>query len=107
MNVDELRDRNQQKAEAEAERGPVRSEPDATPIGDAIRALHERNDLAFGIPAHRSGTGDVTPDTAAWSGAAAFRADLAMHNGADNRPESWQVEPPAMELFADAVGADQ
>src|SRR4051812_44120603 len=107
MNVDELRDRNQQKAEAEAERGPVRSEPDATPIGDAIRAFHERNDLAFAIPAHRSGTGDVTPDTVAWSGAGAFRADVGMNNGVDNRHQSWQVEPTAMQLFADAVGADQ
>src|SRR3954453_1295247 len=107
MNVDELRDRNQKKVEAEAERGPVRSEPDATPIGDAIRAFHERNDLAFGIPAHRSGAGDVTPDTGAWSGEDAFRADVGMNNGADNRHQSWQVEPTAMELFADAVGADQ
>src|SRR3954463_9704164 len=109
INVDELRDRNQQKAEAEAEaeRGPVRSEPDATPIGDAIRAFHERNDLAFGIPAHRSGTGDVTSDTVAWSGEDAFRADVGMNNGVDNRHQSWQVEPTAMELFAAAVGADQ
>src|SRR3954463_7774569 len=109
INVDELRDRNQQKAEAEAEaeRGPVRSEPDATPIGDAIRAFHERNDLAFGIPAHRAGTGDVTPDTVAWSGEDAFRADVGMNNGVDNRHQSWQVEPTAMERFAEAVGADQ
>src|SRR3954466_13145980 len=107
MNVDELRQRNQQKAEAEAERGPVRSEPGAAPIGDAIRAFHERNDLAFGIPAHRAGTGDVTPDAVAWSGEGAFRADVGMNNGVDNRHQSWQVEPTAMELFADAVGADQ
>src|SRR3954451_23931672 len=107
MNVDELRDRNQQKAEAEAERGPVRSEPDATPIGDAIRGLHERNDLAFGIPAHRSGTGDVTPDMVAWSGEGAFRADVGMNNRVDNRHQSGQGEPTAMELFAEAVGADQ
>jgi arginine decarboxylase len=79
MNVDQLRERNQHKAEAEAERGPVRAEPDATPIGDAIRAFHERNDLAFGIPAHRAGTGDVTPDTVAWCGDDAFRADVGMN----------------------------
>src|SRR4051812_13186423 len=107
MNVDELRERNQHKAEAEAERGPVRAEPDATPIGDAIQAFHARNDLAFGIPAHRAGTGDVTPDTVAWVGEDAFRADVGMNNGVDNRHQSWQVEPTAMKLFADAVGADQ
>src|SRR4051812_17169587 len=107
MGVDELRERNQEKAEAEAERGPVRSEPDAAPIGDAIRAFHERGDLAFGIPAHRAGTGDVEPDAAAWAGLDAFRADPGMNNGVDNRHQSWQVEPTAMELFAQAVGADQ
>src|SRR3954467_10985423 len=107
MDVDELRERNQEKAEAEAERGPVRAEPDAAPIGDAIRGFHERNDLAFGIPAHRAGTGDVTPDAVAWSGEDAFRADVGMNNGVDNRHQSWQVEPTAMQLFADAVGADQ
>src|SRR3954462_6051648 len=107
MGVDELRERNQEKAKAEAERGPVRAEPDAAPIGDAIRGFHERNDLAFGIPAHRAGTGDVTPDAVAWSGEDAFRADVGMNNGVDNRHQSWQVEPTAMELFADAVGADQ
>jgi arginine/lysine/ornithine decarboxylase len=37
----------------------------------------------------------------------AFRADPGMNNGVDNRHQSWQVEPTAMELFAQAVGADQ
>src|SRR3954466_11415314 len=107
MNVDELRQRNQHKAEAEAERGRCRGAPDPAPIGDGIQAFHARNDLAFGIPAHRAGTGDVTPDTVAWAGGGAFRADVGMNNGVDNRHQSWQVEPTAMKLFADAVGADQ
>src|SRR3954453_1784192 len=107
MGVDELRERNQEKAEAEAERGPARSEPDAAPIGDALAAFHERGDLAFGIPAHRAGTGDITPDAAAWAGPEAFRSDVGMNNGVDTRHQSWQVEPTAMELFAEAVGADQ
>src|SRR3954451_24844554 len=107
MGVDELRERNQEKAKAEAERGPVRAEPDAAPIGDAIRGFHERNDLAFGRPADRAGTGDVTPDAVVWSGEDAFRADVGMNNGVDNRHQSWQVEPTAMELFAEAVGAEQ
>jgi arginine decarboxylase len=75
MDVDALRERNQRKAEAEAERGPARNAPDAAPIGDAIQAFHERGDLSFGIPAHRNGTGDVMPDAAGWAGADAFRAD--------------------------------
>jgi arginine decarboxylase len=48
MSIDESRERNQEKAEAEAERGPARAEPDAAPIGDAIRDFHERGDLSFG-----------------------------------------------------------
>jgi arginine decarboxylase len=107
MSVDELRERNQQKAEAEAERGPVREDAVTSPVGDAIRDFHARGDLAFGIPAHRSGTGDVRPDGAEWAGEQAFRADLGMNNGVDNRHQSWQVEPTAMERFAQAVGADQ
>src|SRR5215210_8960251 len=107
LDVDAQRSENQQKAEAETERGPVRSEPGAAPIGEAIQDFHRRGALAFGIPAHRSGTGDVVPDAAEWAGADAFRADPGMNNGVDNRHQSWQVEPTAMQLFAEAVGADQ
>src|SRR3954454_16841860 len=107
MTVDEARQRNQQKAEAEAEQGPIREDPTTSPIGDAIQDFHTRGDLAFGIPAHRAGTGDVRPDAADWAGEQAFRADVGMNNGVDNRHQSWQVEPTAMERFAQAVGADQ
>src|SRR5215207_9115259 len=107
VDVDALRARNQQKAESEAGEGPARAEPDAAPIGDAIEDFHRRGALAFGIPAHRSGTGDVAPDAAEWAGTDAFRADPGMNNGVDNRHQSWQVEPTAMQLFAQAVGADQ
>jgi arginine decarboxylase len=107
MSVDEARQRNQQKAEAEAEHGPVREDPTTSPIADAIDDFHTRGDLAFGIPAHRSGTGDVRPDAADWAGEQAFRADVGMNNGVDDRHQSWQVEPTAMERFAHAVGADQ
>src|SRR5215210_3710979 len=107
LDVDAQRSENQQKAEAETERGPVRSEPGAAPIGEAIQDFHRRGALAFGIPAHRAGTGDVVPDAAEWAGMQAFRADPGMNNGVDNRHQSWQVEPTAMQLFAEAVGADQ
>src|SRR4051794_5371690 len=107
VDVDALRARNQEKAESEADRGPAQTEPGAAPIGDAIDDFHRRDALAFGIPAHRAGTGDVVPDAAAWTGMQAFRADPGMNNGVDNRHQSWQVEPTAMERFAQAVGADQ
>jgi arginine decarboxylase len=107
VDVDALRARNQQKAESEAGEGPARAEPGAAPIGDAIEDFHRRDALSFGIPAHRAGTGDVVPDAAEWAGMQAFRADPGMNNGVDNRHQSWQVEPTAMQLFAEAVGADQ
>ena len=105
--MDEARAKNSEKAQAEADRGPARREPDATPIGDAIEAFHRRGDIAFGIPAHRSGAGGVEPIAARWGRAQAFRADVGMNKGADNRNQSWQVEPTAMQLFARAVGADE
>src|SRR3954453_317513 len=107
MDVDALREQNKAKTEEETERGPAREDPEAAPIGDAIRDYHERGDLSFGIPAHRSGDSDVVGDAAEWTGHQAFAADVGMNNGVDTRHQSWQVEPTAMKLFADAVGADQ
>src|SRR3954471_3566025 len=107
MDVVELREKNQEKAEQEAEQGPARAQQDAMPIGDAIEDYHDRGAIGFGIPAHRAGEGDVAPDAVRWAGRSAFRSDPGMNNGVDNRHQSWQVEPTAMELFADAVGADQ
>jgi arginine decarboxylase len=107
MEIDERRKQNMEKTEHEAQRGPARDSPDAVPVGDAIVAFHERGDLAFAIPAHRSGTGALTPDAVRWTGQQAFRADVGMNNGVDNRHQSWQVEPTAMQLFAQAVGAEE
>jgi arginine decarboxylase len=92
MDVDALRAQNQEKAEQEAERGPAREQPDAAPIGEAIRAYHERGDLSFGIRAHRSGDSDAVGDAADWTGHQAFAADVGMNNGVDNRHQSCQVE---------------
>ncbi|KZS71477.1 hypothetical protein A4G26_24935 [Mycobacterium kansasii] len=50
--IDHQRRKNIKKAQAEAQAGPARAEPDATPIGDAIQAFRQRGDIAFGIPAH-------------------------------------------------------
>jgi arginine decarboxylase len=105
--IDQQRQKNIEKAQQESAAGPVRDEPDATPIGEAIEDFHRRGDLAFGIPAHRSGTGKTEPVAGRWTGNEAFRADVGMNNGVDNRHQSWQVEPTAMQLFAQAVGADE
>src|SRR5436305_7466585 len=107
MDVDQLREKNEAKAEDEQERGPIEKDPATVPVGEAIEDFHQREALSFGIPAHRAGTGEVQPDAARWTGMQAFRADPGMNNGVDNRHQSWQVEPTAMELFAEAVGADQ
>jgi arginine decarboxylase len=107
MDVDELREKNEAKAEEEKGRGPTEADPASAPVGDAIEDFHSRGALPFGIPAHRAGTGVVPHDAERWAGAAAFAADVGMNNGVDDRHQSWQVEPTAMELFAKAVGADQ
>lgn len=105
--VDREREENTRKAQAERKSGPARKAPDATPIGDAIEAFHRRDNVSFGIPAHRSGTGDHEPIAARWMGSQAFWADVAMNKGTDNRHQSWKVEPTATQLFAEAVGADE
>jgi arginine/lysine/ornithine decarboxylase len=107
IDIDAMRERNEAKAGEEKERGPVSGEPDSAPLGEAIADFHERGALAFGIPAHRAGTGAVTPDAADWTGMGAFESDPGMNNGVDDRHQSWGVETTAMELFAEAVGADQ
>lgn len=105
--IDRLRQRNIERAEQEGQDPPFGQGPGHVPIGEAIQDFHARGAYAFGIPAHRSGRGAIEQDAVAWTGADAFRADVGMNNGVDNRHQSWQVEPTAMELFAQAVGADQ
>jgi arginine/lysine/ornithine decarboxylase len=105
--LERQRQQNIEKAKQESKEGPARQEPQATPIGDAIEAFRERGDIAFGIPAHRAGTGRADPVAARWMGYQAFCADVGMNKGVDNRHQSWQVEPTAMQLFAQAVGAEE
>jgi arginine decarboxylase len=107
VKVDRRRKRNIKRAEQEAKAGPVRSEADAMPIGEAIEDFHRRGDVSLGIPAHRSGTGAGIPQAGRWAGEQAFRADVGMNNGVDTRHQSWQVETTAMQLFADVVGAEE
>lgn len=107
IDVDGMKQRNEAKADEEARRGPVEGGADDAPIGGAIRDFWARDALSLAIPAHRGGRGGVRPDAAEWIGAEGFAADLGMNKGVDNRHQTWRVEPTAMQLFADAVGADQ
>src|ERR1700712_2982102 len=107
MNIDKLKARNAQKDQEDAADGPVQREGGTSPIGDAIADFHGRDAGLFGIPAHRSGTGDLQLDAVAWTGVGAFRADVGMNKGVDTRSQAWKVEPTAMQRFADAVGADE
>jgi arginine decarboxylase len=96
---------NRAKAKLEQVRGPARRSQGTAPVIDAIRAFHGDESYAFTIPAHKAGRGrdprvhDVLGD--------AFRADVAMGNGVDNRHQAWKVQATAQELAAEAFGADQ
>jgi arginine decarboxylase len=107
MDIDQLRELNEEKAEGEQERGPVEADPKSVPLADALKDFHERDALPFGIPAHRAGRWQVPPEGASLFGEDLYRADPGMNNGVDNRHQSWQVESTAMQLFAEAVGADE
>ncbi|MDA8393544.1 MAG: DegT/DnrJ/EryC1/StrS family aminotransferase [Actinomycetota bacterium] len=98
---------NSEKAEAEKQSSPVSRTATSVPVGDAIEDFHRRDDISFTIPAHRSGRTEFLPDAARWTGVGAFCADVGMTHGVDTRHQAWSVEPTAMELFADAVGADE
>ena len=103
----QAREKNTKTAQAEDRAGARSQRAGRHSHGDAIEAFHRRQDLTFGIPAHRSGTGGVESIATRWTGSQAFRADVGMNKGTDNRHQSWQVEPTAMQLFARAVGADE
>src|SRR4051812_1166433 len=98
---------NKVKAKVEYVQGPVKKDPDTAPIADAMRAYWERDTLSFSIPAHVGARGEFEPAAAGWAGIDAFRFDLPMSHGVDNRHRSWQVQSTAQELFADAVDAKQ
>src|SRR5215217_3636550 len=107
MDVDAMRERNQRQAEQEAEESPAPADQDAAPIGDAIEAFHERTRSRSASPPTARPRANVEPDAVRWAGASAFRSEPGMNNGVDNGHQSCQVEPTAMQLFAEAVGADQ
>jgi arginine/lysine/ornithine decarboxylase len=72
--------------------------------GETCRCSHGGVDDEVPAEAER---GAVVPDAARWTGIEAFRADVGIDKGIDTRHQSWQVEPTAMQLFAQAVGADR
>lgn len=97
---------NQERAQVEAERGPVRNRQDAAPLLDAVARFYAEDTLRFGIPAHKGGAG-APLDALETIGAGAYRHDLNLLAGIDNRKESWQVQSTAQQLAAEALGADQ
>jgi len=91
-------------ADPHADPIPADAGQEEAPFADAIRAFHEREMLAFGIPAHAAGAGPL-PDAAAWTGADAVRADPPLSHGLDTRDRAWGVQATAQRLFAEAIGA--
>src|SRR4051795_11288899 len=87
---------NQVKTKVENVRGPAKKKESTTPILDAIRAYYDDDSYAFAIPAHKGGRGsdprvrDLLGD--------AFRADISMQNGVDNRHQAFQVQATAQDL---------
>jgi arginine/lysine/ornithine decarboxylase len=109
MNIDERtqeRRANQERAQAEAEHGPARKRQDAAPVLDAVARFYAEDTLRFGIPAHKGGAG-ASSGALEMIGAGAYRHDLNLLAGIDNRKESWQVQATAQQLAAEALGADQ
>jgi arginine decarboxylase len=97
---------NRAKTALAARQGPVEKDQKRAPIGDAIAAYWNRDELSFAIPAHSGGRG-IVPDAASWTGMEAYRADLSTSHGIDTRNRAWRVQSTAQELFAEAVGAEQ
>jgi arginine decarboxylase len=104
--VETTKERNEDEAQARAERGPARMDQETTPVADALQNFWERDTLSFGVPAHQGGRGPA-PEAARWAGMDAVRADAPMANGVDRLDRSWQVQSTAQQLFAEATGADQ
>src|SRR3954454_10777636 len=103
---DELRNKNEERSQRDAEQGPAKKDQDAAPILDAMRVNNEEHVLEKSIPTHNKGK--AAPAIAVdLFGEGLYRNDVSMLAGADNRHESWQVRTTAEELFAEAVGADQ
>ncbi len=78
----------------------------AAPILDALTDYHSLDRYGFTPPGHRQGRG-ADPRTRAAIGADAFRSDLLVTAGLDDRKSSGGYLSKAEELMADAVGAEQ
>jgi arginine decarboxylase len=78
---------------------------DQAPLVQALADYHDKGRFGFTPPAHRQGRGvdDYTRDVI---GADAFRADVLVSAGLDDRSSSGGYLKRAEELMADAVGAE-
>src|SRR5215207_9785816 len=76
------------------------------PIVEAIERYHKSGIVPFTTPGHKRERG-IRAETKRALGAATFRNDITMQNGADDRRESKGIQQEAEKLAADAVGAEQ
>src|ERR1700712_4116523 len=75
------------------------------PMIDALADYHAKDRYGFSPPAHRQGRG-VDPSVLDVMGAAAFRDDVLVTSGLDDRSSSGGYLERAEKLMAEAVGAD-
>src|SRR4051812_50127237 len=102
---DELRSKNEERSERDAEQGPAKKDQDAAPILDAMRVNNDEHVLEKSIPTHNKGK--AAPKIALeLFGEGLYRNDASVLAGADNRHESWQVRTAAERVGPAAGGAD-
>ncbi|MFD1656767.1 aminotransferase class I/II-fold pyridoxal phosphate-dependent enzyme [Streptomyces caeni] len=76
------------------------------PVLDALRAYHERGELAFTPPGHKQGRG-AAPEAREILGDAVYHSDLLVCGGLDDRRMKGEVLVRAERLMADAVHAER
>src|SRR3954447_11227241 len=75
------------------------------PVLEAIESYHGRGMQPYSMPAHKAGHNLPDPFREA-IGDGAFRADVEMMNGLDDRTASQGIQDETEDLAADLMGAD-
>src|SRR5687767_13569872 len=74
------------------------------PILEAIEEFHDKDFVSFTMPGHKMGRG-IDDDVRRVLGEHAFRDDVALAEGIDDRQETKKLQEKAEALAADAYGA--